>query len=110
METGKPGEAYLLAGENLSYKAFFRLLAKRTNQRPILIGIPKVLLIGLGYIGDLLRTVGIPTALSSTNTKILCVHNYYSNAKAYQQLKIQFQPVSQAIDDAIDWFRQQQML
>ena len=110
MENGNPGEAYLLAGENLSYKAFFRLLAKRTDQRPILIGIPKVLLIGLGYIGDLLRAVGIPTALSSTNTKILCVHNYYSNAKACQQLDVQFLPVSQAIDDAVDWFRQQQML
>src|SRR5690606_21745998 len=31
---GKNGEAYLLAGENLSYRDFFKQLAQQTNQRP----------------------------------------------------------------------------
>lgn len=110
LKTGNNGEAYLLAGENLSYREFFRLLAQQTNQRPLLISIPKSLLIGLGHLGDLLRSAGIKTALSTTNMRILCVHNYYTNSKARRHLDISFRPVAQAIDDAIDWFKKQKML
>ncbi|WP_353183753.1 NAD-dependent epimerase/dehydratase family protein [Parapedobacter lycopersici] len=110
LTAGKSGEAYLLAGENLSYRQFFSLLAQQTNQRTLLVCLPKLLLIGIGYIGDLLRTIGIKTALSSTNMKILCVHNYYTNRKAREELHISFRPVAQAIDDAVDWFKKQKML
>lgn len=110
LEHGKNREAYLLAGENLSYREFFKLLAQQTNQRPLLICIPRPLLIIAGYVGDLLRSLGVKTALSSTNMKILCVHNYYTNAKARRDLKVDFRPVTQAIDDAVDWFKKQKML
>lgn len=110
LKSGKNGEAYLLAGENLSYREFFKLLAQQTNQRPLLICLPKPLLIGFGYIGDLLRTLGVKTALSSINMKILCVHNYYTNTKARRDLKVDFRPVARAVDDAVDWFKKQGML
>lgn len=110
LKNGMNGEAYLLAGENLSYREFFKLLAQQSNQRPLLICLPKPLLIGLGYAGDLLRSLGMKTALSSINMKILCVHNYYTNKKARKDLKIEFRPVARAIDDAVDWFKKQGML
>lgn len=110
LKEGRNGEAYLLAGENLSYREFFKLLAQQTNQHPLLIGIPKPLLIGVGYVGDLLRRIGIKTALSSTNMKILCIHNYYTNRKAQRDLGLGFRPITRAIDDAVDWFKKQKMI
>lgn len=110
LENGKNGEAYLLAGENLSYRAFFKLLAQQTNQRPLLICLPRPLLAVVGYMGNLLRALGLKTAISSINMKILCIHNYYTNTKARRELKIDFRPVSRAIDDAVDWFKKQKML
>ncbi|MGK6351544.1 NAD-dependent epimerase/dehydratase family protein [Parapedobacter sp. DT-150] len=110
LEQGKNGEVYLLAGENLSYREFFRKLAQQTGSRPVLIALPKALLLPLGYLGDLLRAVGIKTALSATNMKILCVQNYYTNHKAQRELGVTFHPIDQGIASAVDWFKAHQML
>lgn len=110
LEHGKNGAAYLLAGENLSYREFFGKLARQTDTRPFFITLPKPLLLTLGYIGNLARAVGIRTALSSTNMRILCVKNYYSNNKAQKELGITFRPIEAGIDDAVKWFRQHRML
>lgn len=110
LKEGKNGEAYLLAGENLSYRDFFKRLGQQTNQNPLLISLPKPLLIAVGYVGDLLRALGVKTALSSINMRILCVHNYYSNEKAQRELGIRFRPITRAIDDAVDWFKKQKMI
>ena len=110
LEQGKNGEAYLLAGENLSYRDFFTKLARQTNSRPILVALPKPVLLALGYIGNLARAVGIRTALSSNNMKILCVKNYYSNHKARSELGLTFHPVEIGIDHAVAWFKEHGML
>ena len=102
---GRNGEKYLLANENLTYVEFFKKLNRVANQDSTLIRIPgPVLMIG-GYLGDLLRMLRIKTSLSSTNMKILCVNNYYSNAKSKRELEIEYKPVDLSIRDALDYFK-----
>jgi len=110
LENGTAGEAYLMANENLSYREFFRQLAEITNHKPVLVPIPKFILIAAGYLGDLIRFIGYPVSFSSVNMRSLCVHNYYSNEKASQQLGMTFRPVKQAIEEAVQWFRSKDML
>lgn len=110
LEKGKNGEAYLLAGENLTYRQFFRKMGAQTAQNPLLIRLPALVLLAAGYIGDLFRALGLKTPLSSTNMKILCVRNYYSNQKARQELDMSFQPIENGIRKAIAWFQANQML
>jgi Nucleoside-diphosphate-sugar epimerases len=110
LEQGKNGEAYLLAGENLSYRDFFRKLAQQTGSRPLLIPVPRPVLLAAGYLGDLMRAAGVRTALSSTNMKILCVKNYYANRKAQGELGVTFRPIEHGIDHAVSWFRERKML
>lgn len=105
LEKGKNGEKYLIANENLTYAEFFKKLNHLTNQNPIMIKIPKQLLITLGYFGDFLRLLHIKTSISSINMKILCVKNFYSNDKSITALNIKYQPVDFAIKDAIDYFQ-----
>jgi nucleoside-diphosphate-sugar epimerase len=105
IEKGKNGEAYLLAGENLSYKEFFKKVNFNTNNDPILIKLPKVLLLFLGTMGDIIRSTGIKTDLSKTNMRILCIENFYTNKKAKEELYLTFKPIEDAIDDAINWFK-----
>lgn len=104
-EKGKNGEKYLIANENLSYAEFFKKLNHITNQNPIMIKIPELLLITLGYFGDFLRVLHFKTSISSVNMKILCVKNFYSNDKSITALNIKYQPVDYAIKDAIDYFQ-----
>ncbi len=105
IKQGKNGEAYLLANENLSYKEFFKKVNSITKYKPILIKLPKMFLLFLGTIGNMLRIVGIKTDLSKTNMNILCVENFYSNKKAKKELDLNSTPIDGAIDDAIKWFK-----
>lgn len=105
IENGRNGEAYLMASENMSYREFFRSLSELTGNKTLLIELPKPLLLAAGYTGDLFRRLGMKTAISSVNMKILCVKNYYSGKKAEQELGIEFCPVSEGIKEAVDWFK-----
>ena len=110
LEKGEHKEAYLLAGENLTYRAFFRKLCTQTGQQTVLIRVPPSLLRMAGYLGDLLRWLGVHTALSSVNMKILCVNNYYTNKKAKAELGTAFTPIENGIDAAIAWFKGHRLL
>lgn len=101
---GKNGEQYLLANKNLSYKDFFKLLNHISNQRSIFIKLPKWLLVSLGWVGDGLRRFKIKTSLSKSNTQVLCIHNYYSNAKSLNDLKINYTPIEEGIKEAVEYF------
>jgi nucleoside-diphosphate-sugar epimerase len=100
----KNGEKYIVAGENLSYRDFFLKLIRLTNQNTLLIGIPKPVLMVLGYAGDLIRTLGIKCNLSSNNMKILCIENFYSNQKSVSGLGICYRSIDSAIHDALEYF------
>lgn len=104
LEKGRNGEAYLLANENLSYKEFFQKLAGRSRSRPILIKIPRPLLLIVGIVGNILIFLGIDVEVSLTNMKILCTNNYYSNEKALKEFNLSLTSIEKAIDDCIEWF------
>lgn len=107
---GNSGERYLLAGENYSYAEFYRLLAERTGHCQHLIHIPAWSLRIIGAIGDLLGKAGLRSEVSRTNMRILCIGNYYTNAKSIRELELHYRPLAEAIDEAVAWFRLHGML
>lgn len=106
IEKGSNGEKYLLASENLSYKEFFKKINRITHQNPVMIAIPNGLLSFLGLIGEGLRKLKIKTNLSTSNMKALQICNYYSNQKSVNELGLHYQSVDKAIEDAIQYFDQ----
>lgn len=105
LEKGKKGEKYLLVNENLSYLEFYRKLNAITSQHPLMIKVPRLVLIAMGYCGDLLRVFGIKTSICSVNMKILGIKNYYSNNKSVAELGLKYHPVDSAIVDAVNYFQ-----
>lgn len=106
LEKGMNGKKYLLVNENLTYGEFFRKLNHVTHQKPVMIKIPRFLLMLLGYGGDVVRLFGFPTSVSSVNMRILCTRNFYSNKKSVQDLGMVYQPIENAISDAVKYFRE----
>ncbi len=106
---GKHGEKYIIAHENLTYQQFFQRLNIITQQSPLMIKIPKIVLIVCGYCGDLLRRCSVPTGISSVNMKILCEKNFYSNKKSKEKLQISYRPIDVAISDAIKYFERKKL-
>jgi farnesol dehydrogenase len=49
MEKGKPGERYILGGENVSYNNFFETLSKISGRKYLLIKMPLWAILSMGY-------------------------------------------------------------
>jgi len=101
LQEGFPGEKYLMANENLSYCEFFRIIARLTGNKPLMIPLMKPALMALGGAGSVLRFLGIPTSLSLNNMKILCIKNYYTNRKAVSRFNMTFLTTEEAVRDAL---------
>lgn len=105
LERGQNGGKYLLTGENLTYKEFFKRVAALADVRRMYIMVPKWLLISAGYVGSLLQSLGFKLSLSVTNTKLLCVDNYYDNTKSKELLSLNYAPLDDSISKAITYQR-----
>lgn len=107
MRKGKTGECYLLAGENLTYKEFYKLTAEIAGQNPVFIPIPQFILMTLGYVGDFSEKVlKIPVRLSKVNARMLCENNFYTPQKAMKELELPLVSARESTKKAIEWFRE----
>lgn len=107
IERGRTGECYLMAGENLSYREFFLLLRKVSGQRPVMIQIPELLLKMFGILGTLFSMItSRATKLNYSSAYMLCLYNYYSGKKSERELGVSYMPAEKAIEDALQWFRE----
>jgi dihydroflavonol-4-reductase len=104
---GELGEAYLLAGKNMTYKDFFMQITKQTGKRKILIPIPALILSLMGRFSDLLEKLfSLSLPLNTVNAKLLNLNNYYTNKKAVLGLDMKNTEIELAVSNAIDWFKQ----
>lgn len=106
LKLGRNGDCYLLAGENLSYRTFFKLLNKVSGQQPTLICIPGFVLKITGIMGTLLGVLSKTSVkLNYSSAYMLCLYNYYSGKKSERELGLSYTPIEKAIGNALNWFR-----
>lgn len=110
LERGVAGEAYLLSGENLSYREFYRRMSAATGRRQRYVVLPRALLLTVGALGNLLTAMRIKTQLTMANMKILCIGNYYTNRKAASALGLTTRPIEHGISAAVRWFESRGMI
>lgn len=102
---GKIGECYLLSGENLSYKRFYKEVAKLSGKRKIMIPIPKQFLLAIGSVSNILQGIfSLNLPLNMVNARLLCLDNYFSNQKARKDLCMEKTNINNSIKLAINWF------
>ena len=88
-ERGRNGENYLICGENISFKDFF----KRMSRVKCIILVPELIMKFFGLIGNLLRLIGFKVAFSLPNMKILCMPDAYVGDKARNELGFDPKPI-----------------
>lgn len=107
IEKGKTGESYLLAGENLSYKDFYKIIDDKSEIKAVNIPIPKFVLLSAGYIFTLIQNIfKFKTSFNYTNARMLCEGNYYTAKKAIEELNMPQTTIKKAVDEAIAWFKE----
>lgn len=102
---GRPGRQYLLAGENLTYAAFFDIVNRLAGHNPYRLVIPKTLFHGAGLAGSALaKLTGRNIPFNYVNARLLALDNYYSGARAREELGMPFTPIATAVAEALQWF------
>ncbi|MCM1501964.1 MAG: NAD-dependent epimerase/dehydratase family protein [Bacteroidales bacterium] len=97
------GSAYLLAGENMSYREFYRTLCRCTGQKSCIVVIPRFLLYAAGCLGSLAAALGFKNEATLTSMRMLCTGNYYTGQKAVKELGISFREITDSIGDAVKY-------
>lgn len=104
---GKSGQGYICAGENISYREFFDLIAKKFGKRAPRFDIRPSLLVAYGYIMQLWSGVtNKPPEIDPGMARYMSVKAYYDSARAESDLGYKIKSVSEMIDDAYDWYVQ----
>ncbi len=112
LHSGRPGERYLVGGENLSLSQLWQRLAQICGRAAPTVRIPFPLALTLGWADELRcrmfrnKTGGMTAPLIPLEgVRIARHHMYVSSAKAQSELGYTATSVNAALEQAISWYR-----
>lgn len=105
-KTGRSGERYILAGENITIKKLFELIAKAGGVPAPTIKVPNWAMHALGFVGDSLQKFGIEGTFSSENAWTTTLFHWYDSKKAQKELGINFKSAESAINNSVQWMKE----
>ena len=103
MGAAKPGERYILAGENITIKQLFETIAKHAHVKPPHIFLPNPLLHAIGKVGDLLESIGKSGPINSENAWTATMYHWFDSTKAQNELGLKVVSADECIKQSVDW-------
>jgi dihydroflavonol-4-reductase len=101
-ERGKPGERYILGGENMSWPQLIQRVADLSGVRfPVLV-VPA----GIAWVGRVREAVGIPGPISAEAYELMGKNWSFSSKKAERELGYAAAPIDESLQATIDWYRE----
>ena len=86
VERGRSGERYILNTVNLTYRQWFRMIARACGVRALPSPCPTHLLEPTARFIELLRALGIQTPMDANQTRLGGAHVYFDGGKAQREL------------------------
>lgn len=106
-EWGRPGERYILGGENLPYTIAVPLICQIVGQKKRLVAVPAGILPPLALVVRLTRLVlGNRTPLDENQIRLMAAHIYADTTKAHQELHLPQTPFPNMVQQSYDWYKQ----
>lgn len=102
---GRNGQRYIITNSHgcLTIKELYILQAMTMRYRQRVLTLPNWVMTVAGRCGDLLRTLGIRTELSTCNMQQLNVREYYDNSLAIKELYLKESSIDQSIRNFYEW-------
>lgn len=106
-DKGVIGDRYVLGGENLELAQILAEIARITNRKAPTIKIPHNLILPLGYVAEAWTrlTGGSEPFVTVDGVKMAKKKMFFSSAKAKRDLGYSARPATEALADAVQWFR-----
>ncbi|MFA5327068.1 MAG: SDR family oxidoreductase [Prolixibacteraceae bacterium] len=103
-DSGKPGERYILGGENLSFDQFFGKLGKITGKKPFLVNIPVWLMLFLsGILESQAKITGLAPPITPSWVKKYYNHWNLASEKAINELEYHITPFEAGVQKTLEW-------
>lgn len=104
LEKGKPGERYILGGENVDYHQLFQWIRKYSKKDYPLYKIPMTLMLSFGYFQVLKQQlIGAPPLLTPKWIRKYLYDWSLSSDKAIKDLGYKITPLEEGICLTVDW-------
>lgn len=105
---GKPGRRYILGGENLALRDFFRLLGRVSGRDGARLRVPWALAWCVGAASEAWGTIARrEPAVGLASVQMARRTMTFSAARAVRELGLPQTPVETAARDAVEWFRRE---
>lgn len=105
-ESGRSGERYILAGDNITIKELFQKIAKAAGVRAPYIYLPNTIVHGIGKVGDKLEAMGKKGPLTSENAWTSTMFHWFDATKAKNELGLKPRSCDEAINDSVKWIKE----
>jgi len=107
LHTGRPGERYILGGENLTLKQILDKMSAITGLPSPAMKVPHAVALAFAFFDENLtgRLLGKEPRATVEEVRMSTKKMFASSAKAERELGFRVHPVKQALRSAIDWFR-----
>jgi dihydroflavonol-4-reductase len=103
---GRVGERYVLGGQNVELRGVLHDIAELVGRAAPRIQLPRRLLFPYAYVSEVVAAVtGREPMATIDGLRMAKYYMYFSSAKAERELGYTARPYSEALRDAIAWFR-----
>ena len=103
---GRPGERYILGGEDYSLARMQSAIAQMSGQKPATISLPVAPLYPLAMLMEFFaRFTGKEPMLIRDTLRMARKLMFFSSAKAERELGYTYRPAAEGLADAVAWFR-----
>jgi dihydroflavonol-4-reductase len=107
LDRGKIGERYILGGQNVHLSEMLATIAKLLGRRPPRIRMPRSAIVPLAVTAETIaRFTGREPMVTLDALRMSKYLMFFTTAKAERDLGLTARPFTQALADAIDWFRE----
>ncbi|MEM6995701.1 MAG: NAD-dependent epimerase/dehydratase family protein [Myxococcota bacterium] len=102
---GRPGEGYICAGTNATYRDLFELIAARVGAKAPRFDLPRAAFVAYGVAAEFVsRFSGRPPEMNPGMARFMSTRAYYDSRKAVEELGYRIVELSTAVADAHDWY------
>jgi dihydroflavonol-4-reductase len=110
-ERGRPGERYILGGQDMSLKEILEQVSRLAGRKAPRVRLPYGLVLPIAYVAQAYSSItGRDTRITLEGVRMSRKRMFFSSAKAMQELGYRWRPPLQAFDAAVNWFREQRLL
>jgi len=105
---GKPGERYILGGQDLTLREILIEIAEIVGLKPPTVRLPTGVVLPIAYVAEgFARLTGRPGRITVEGVRMSRKRMFFSSEKARRELGYTWRPPIEALRDAITWLREQ---